>query len=92
MTPKSTTLDDRLSLEQVIQARGVPQRDCRTCPKFEADPEGRGFGWCLAHKSYVKLYHDAEGWHSQCQFKTIRLVRALPLVAVNGIAEEPHAS
>jgi hypothetical protein len=26
---------------------------------------------------YVKLYHPDGDWHSQCQFKAIRLVREL---------------
>lgn len=68
-------LDDRLDLDEVIDQRGVPQRDCRQCSKFDADQEGRGFGWCRAFEQYVKLYHPAGGWHSQCQFKNIRIAR-----------------
>jgi hypothetical protein len=70
-------LDDRLSLEELTALRAVPPRDCRSCPKFEPDPEGRAFGWCAAHLSYVKLYHAESEWHSQCQFKTLRTVRAI---------------
>jgi hypothetical protein len=75
-------LDDRLTLAEVLEARGVPPRDCRSCSKFEADAAGRGFGWCVAHDMYVKLYHPAEAWHSQCQFNALRLVRPLRLPVV----------
>ncbi|HLI55909.1 MAG TPA: hypothetical protein VKY26_02635 [Actinomycetota bacterium] len=68
-------LDDGLTLEEVIDLRGVPRRDCRDCSQFTPDAEGRAFGWCSAHKSFVKLYHSETDWHSQCQFKTLRLVR-----------------
>lgn len=84
MNEPTSPLDDRLSLEEVLAARAVPPRDCRDCQKFQPDAEGRGFGWCGAHKTYVKLYHTAEDWHSQCQFKTLRLVRELPQVASSG--------
>ena len=70
-------LDDRMTLDEVLQRRGVPPRDWRDCAKFDADPEGRGFGWCQAHDMYVKLYHPNGNWHSQCQFKAIRLVREI---------------
>lgn len=77
MTEAAKKLDDRMTLDEVLQLRGVPVRDCRDCAKFDADPEGRGFGWCQAHDMYVKLYHPHGTWHSQCQFKAIRLVREL---------------
>jgi len=77
MTDGAKTLDDRMTLDEVLERRGVPVRDCRDCPKFDADPEGRGFGWCQAHDMYVKLYHPNGNWHSQCQFKALRLVREL---------------
>jgi len=78
MNETTAALDDRLTLEEVLELRGVPPRDCRSCSKFDPDPEGRAFGWCRAHDEYVKLYHDAAGdWHSQCQFKTLRVVRKL---------------
>lgn len=76
-TRGTRSLDDRLTLQQVLDVRGVPQRDCRACPKFVPDEAGRGFGWCEAHDQWVKLYHPVGNWHSQCQFKAIRLVRAL---------------
>ena len=77
MSEPAKRLDDRMTLDEVLERRGVPVRDCRDCPKFDADPEGRGFGWCQAHDMYVKLYHPDGNWHSQCQFKAIRLVREL---------------
>jgi hypothetical protein len=77
MTEAAKKLDDRMTLDEVLQLRGVPVRDCRDCAKFDADPEGRGFGWCQAHDMYVKLYHPHGAWHSQCQFKAIRLIREL---------------
>lgn len=75
MNDTTAALDDRQTLEEVLESRGVPERDCRDCTKFSPDPEGRGFGWCGAHRCYVKLYHAGSAWHSQCQFKAIRLVR-----------------
>lgn len=78
MDDAALALDDHLTLEEVLKARGIPQRDCRTCPKFDPDPEGRGFGWCRAYEQFVKLYHPIGQWHSQCQFKNIRLARQLP--------------
>jgi hypothetical protein len=75
MTEAAKKVDDRLTLGEVLRQRGIPARDCRDCSKFDADPEGRGFGWCQAHDQFVKLYHPDGEWHSQCQFKTIRLVR-----------------
>jgi hypothetical protein len=77
MTEAAKKLDDRMTLDEVLERRGVPPRDCRDCAKFDADPEGRGFGWCQAHDMYVKLYHPNGNWHSQCQFKAIRLVREI---------------
>jgi hypothetical protein len=77
MTEAAKTLDDRMTLDEVLHRRGVPVRDCRDCAKFDADPEGRGFGWCQAHDMFVKLYHPNGNWHSHCQFEAIRLVREL---------------
>jgi hypothetical protein len=77
MTEAAKKLDDRMTLDEVLERRGVPPRDCRDCAKFDADPEGRGFGWCQAHDMYVKLYHPNGNWHSQCQFKAISLVREI---------------
>jgi hypothetical protein len=77
MKEHTPALDDRQSLEQVLETRGVPTRDCRDCSKFQPDEQGRGFGYCTAHRFYVKLYQNETPWHSQCQFKAIRLVREL---------------
>ncbi|MGH2717092.1 MAG: hypothetical protein ACRDJU_00735 [Actinomycetota bacterium] len=74
-------LDAGLTLEEVVDLRGVPHRNCRDCPQFTPDAEGRSFGWCSAHRSYVKLYHAEAEWHSQCQFKTLRLVRTVRAAA-----------
>jgi len=41
MNETRATLDDRLTLEEVLELRGVPPRDCRSCSKFDPDPEGR---------------------------------------------------
>ncbi len=79
MSEPAKKLDDRMTLDEVLRQRGVPARDCRDCARFEADPEGRGFGWCQAHDMYVKLYHPNGNWHSQCQFKAIGLVREIRL-------------
>ena len=79
MSEPAKKLDDRMTLDEVLRQRGVPVRDCRDCAKFDADPEGRGFGWCQAHDMYVKLYHPNGNWHSQCQFKAIGLVREIRL-------------
>jgi len=38
MNNDSAALDDRQTLEQVLESRGVPTRDCRDCSKFGADP------------------------------------------------------
>ena len=90
-------LDTDLSLEEVILRRGVPKRDCRGCPKFEANPGGYAFGWCRSHEQYVKLYHPAGQWHSQCQFKYLRMSRSIApaksdaSAATNGRAKEAGA-
>lgn len=87
MDQATRRLDDHLSLEEVLQVRGVPRRDCRACAAFDPDPEGRAFGFCTAHDAFVKLYHTggagspAGGWHSQCQFATLRLVREVSVAA-----------
>lgn len=67
-------------LDDVIAERRVKPRDCRTCKNFERDESGLNFGWCGAHKQYVKLYHPAQGWYSQCLFKGIRRFKEQELV------------
>jgi hypothetical protein len=59
----------RETLEERVERLDVKQRDCRTCPMFTRSPTGLAFGWCEAHKQYVKLYHGS--FWSQCQFKTL---------------------
>jgi hypothetical protein len=59
-------------LEDVVDERRVKFRDCRDCKNFERDESGLNFGWCGAHKQFVKLYHPAGEWFSQCIFKGLR--------------------
>ena len=59
------------NLEEIAAARGAAQRDCRECPKFEAQGDGLAYGWCRAHVQFVKLYHPAGEFWSQCQFKAL---------------------
>ena len=63
--PARKTLDERL------EEMKTKSRDCRKCRAFRADSSGLGFGWCTAFEQYVKLYHPAGGFWSQCQFKII---------------------
>lgn len=59
-------------LDDVVEERRVKLRDCRDCKNFERDESGLNFGWCGAHKQFVKLYHPAGEWFSQCIFKGLR--------------------
>jgi hypothetical protein len=59
------------SLEAVAEQRGVRHRDCRACPQFEAQGDDLAYGWCTAHAQFVKLYHPAGEFWSQCQFKAL---------------------
>lgn len=59
-------------LDDVVAERRVKLRDCRDCKNFERDESGLNFGWCSAHKQFVKLYHPAGEWFSQCIFKGMR--------------------
>ncbi|MBI2690353.1 MAG: hypothetical protein HYX29_00185 [Solirubrobacterales bacterium] len=59
-------------LDDVVDERRVKLRDCRDCKNFERDESGLNFGWCTAHKQWVKLYHPAGEWFSQCIFKGLR--------------------
>ena len=59
-------------LEDVVDERRVKFRDCRDCKNYEQDESGLNFGWCGAHKQFVKLYHPAGEWFSQCIFKGLR--------------------
>ena len=62
---------ETLSLEQIAEARGARHRDCRACPQFEDQQDGLAYGWCRAHRQFVKLYHPAGEFWSQCQFKAL---------------------
>ncbi len=64
------------SLEAVAAARGAKHRDCRDCKQFEAQADDLGYGWCKAHGQFVKLYHPAGEFFSQCQFKALGRERA----------------
>lgn len=59
-------------LDDVVAERRVKPRDCRECKNFQRDESGLNFGWCKAHKQFVKLYHPAGKWFSQCTFKGLR--------------------
>ena len=65
------------ALDEVVQERRLQPNDCRTCRNFQPAEDGLSYGWCPPHRQYVKLYHPNGNWHSQCQFKTIRVVREL---------------
>ncbi len=73
MTPPVTAPDPnvRPSLEELAAARRMKQRDCRACAYFEDQGDGLGYGWCRAHDQFVKLYHPAGQFWSQCQFKAL---------------------
>jgi hypothetical protein len=60
-----------LTLEQLAAHRGVPYRDCRTCPHFGTQDDGLAYGWCKAHAQFVKAYHPHGEFWSQCQFKSL---------------------
>ncbi len=60
------------TLEEVVAERRLRPNDCRSCRNFEAAPDGLAYGWCDPHKQYVKLYHPAGTFYSQCRFKGIR--------------------
>lgn len=58
------------TVEEVASERGMAQRDCRDCNQFEPQGDDLGYGWCKAHRQFVKLY-QMEGFWSQCQFKAL---------------------
>ncbi len=62
-------------LDEVVAERRLEPRDCRDCRNFEPATDGLQYGWCVAHKQHVKLYHPAGSWYSQCLFKSLRRVR-----------------
>ena len=59
-------------LSDVVAERRVKVRDCRDCKNFVRDESGLNFGWCNAHDQFIKLYHPAGQWFSQCIFKGLR--------------------
>jgi hypothetical protein len=73
-----TTPPAQPSLEQLAADRGANQRDCRHCPQFEDQGDGLSYGWCRAHSQFVKLYHPAGQFWSQCQFKALARDRVHP--------------
>lgn len=71
LSTERVTVDDTPTLEAVADARGAKHRDCRDCKQFDAQSDGLGYGWCKAHDQFVKLYHPAGEFFSQCQFKAL---------------------
>lgn len=66
----------RLTLAERTAYTNERNRDCRSCKAFVPGPSGMSFGWCQAFKMPVKLYHPAQQFYSQCQFKVLtRAVR-----------------
>jgi hypothetical protein len=61
----------KVSLEELAAERGAKQRDCRACQHFDAQGDTLNYGWCGAHMQFVKLYHPAGEFWSQCQFKAL---------------------
>lgn len=61
----------RLSLAERAAHTDERNRDCRACRAFVPAPGGLAYGWCRAFDMYVKLYHPAGGFHSQCQFQVL---------------------
>lgn len=66
------------TLEQLAAERRAPHRDCRRCAHFEPAEDGLAYGWCGVHDQFVKLYHPAGEFWSQCQFKYLARERAEP--------------
>lgn len=65
-----------MTLEQLASERDVSHRDCRTCPHLVDQRDGLAYGWCKAHAQFVKFYHPAGAFWSQCQFKALARERA----------------
>ena len=64
------------SLEALAESRGAKHRDCRSCRHFDAQEDDLAYGWCKAHSQFVKLYHPAGEFWSQCQFKALTRERS----------------
>jgi hypothetical protein len=71
-----TERESRVSLEDLAARRGAKQRDCRDCQHFDPQGDTLSYGWCKAHSQFVKLYHPAGQFFSQCQFKALTRERA----------------
>lgn len=72
MTPDAVAMP----LEALAEERGARKRDCRVCTHFESQGDGLAYGWCQAHRQFVKLYHLPGAFWSQCQFKSLARERA----------------
>lgn len=80
------------SLERLTAAKGVRRRDCRTCKHFRHQEDGLSYGWCRAHRQFVKLYHPKGAFFSQCQFKAlVRLGRPGSRTLTEASVEPTHA-
>jgi hypothetical protein len=66
------------TLEEVAARHGIERRDCRHCPHFKGQGDGLAYGWCGAHRQFVKLYHPPGAFWSQCQFKALARERVIP--------------
>lgn len=63
------------SIEVVAGERGARMRDCRDCTHFKPEGDELAYGWCKAHDQFVKLYHPAGEFFSQCQCKALNRER-----------------
>lgn len=73
--PATARLRRRETLDERVARLGVKPRACADCRMFTPDPGGLGFGWCQAHKQYVKLARGSTPFFSQCQFKVLARAR-----------------
>lgn len=64
----------RLRLAERARHTDERRRDCRSCAAFTPAPGGLAYGWCHAWRMYVKLYHPAGDFYSQCQFQVLTRV------------------
>lgn len=62
-------------LDEIAALRRVKPKDCRDCRNYQPSDDGMAYGWCAAHQKFVKLYHPAGEWYSQCQIMSLRRVR-----------------
>lgn len=60
-----------MNLEDLAAQRNVVPRDCRDCAHLESQGDELNYGWCKAHKQFVKFFHPAGEFWSQCQFKAL---------------------